>query len=411
MLSQQSRPYIDASVPVLREHGLAITKTFYSNMFAERPDLTNLFNMGNQASGVQQQSLASAVFAYAANYDRADVLAPVLDRIVHKHAAVGLKPSHYTIVGRHLLGAIKQVLGDAATPELMAAWDEAYWLLAGELIAAEGRLYERSNAGPDHRLPLRITERDAQGSEIVALTLAATDGTALPDFQPGQYVSVVVELSPGVFQQRQYSLSDAPNGSHWRISVKREAAGQDTPAGVVSNWLHDNANVGDVLMVSRPYGDFAPVLDGKSPIALLSAGVGITPMIAVLNTMAQRNPARPVLFAHAARDHACLAHLDDVAEAGARMPAFSAHYFLEAGAEAPSAQGGALLAGATAHSGRMRLAALFDARQLAEANTDFYLCGPLPFMQAQRAALLEAGVPSTRIHREVFGPDLLDDLL
>jgi len=409
MLSQKSRPYIDASVPVLREHGLTITKTFYSNMFAERPDLTNLFNMGNQASGAQQQSLASAVFAYAANYDRADVLAPVLDRIVHKHAAVGLKPSHYTIVGRHLLGAIKQVLGDAATPDLMAAWDEAYWLLAGELIAAEGRLYERSNAGPDHRLPLRITERCAQGSEIVALTLASTDGTALPDFQPGQYVSVVVELRPGVFQQRQYSLSDAPNGSSWRISIKREAAGADTPAGVVSNWLHDNAKVGDVLMVSRPYGDFAPALDGASPIVLLSAGVGITPMISVLNTMAQRNPARPVVFAHAARDLGRLAHLDDVADAGARMPALSAHYFLESLPGAPQAQVDGLLAGATTHAGRMNLAAMLDEGQLAE--TDFYLCGPLPFMQAQRAALLEAGVPSSRVHREVFGPDLLDDLL
>jgi len=408
MLSQKSRPYIDASVPVLREHGLAITKTFYSNMFADRPDLTNLFNMGNQASGAQQQSLASAVFAYAANYDRADVLAPVLDRIVHKHAAVGLKPSHYTIVGRHLLGAIKQVLGDAATPDLMAAWDEAYWLLAGELIAAEGRLYERSNAGPDHRLPLRITERCAQGSEIVALTLAATDGTALPDFQPGQYVSVVVELRPGVFQQRQYSLSDAPNGSNWRISIKREVAGQDTPAGVVSNWLHDNAKVGDVLMVSRPYGDFAPVLDGKSPIVLLSAGVGITPMISVLNTMAQRNPARPVVFAHAARDAARLAHVDDVADAGKRMSAFSAHYFLESIPET-AVQGDTPLAGATTHAGRMNLAAMLDAGEFAE--TDFYLCGPLPFMQAQRAALLQAGVPSTRVHREVFGPDLLDDLL
>ncbi|OZI38256.1 flavohemoprotein [Bordetella genomosp. 10] len=405
MLSQQSRPYIDASVPVLREHGLTITKTFYRNMFADRPDLTNLFNMGNQASGAQQQSLASAVFAYAANYDRADVLAPVLDRIVHKHAAVGIKPSHYTIVGRHLLGAIKQVLGDAATPELMAAWDEAYWLLAAELIAAEGRLYERSKAEPDHRLPLRVTERCAQGSEIVSLTLAPVDGTPLPDFQPGQYVSVVVELRPGVFQQRQYSLSDAPNGASWRISVKREAAGEGTPAGVVSNWLHDNAKVGDVLMVSRPYGDFAPVLDGKSPIVLLSAGVGITPMISVLNTMARRNPGRPVLFAHAARDRARLAHLDDVADAGKRMASFNAHYFLEslpADSEAP-------VAGATTHAGRMTLPSVLGKQ--APADADYYLCGPLPFMQIQRAALLEAGVPAGRVHREVFGPDLLDDIL
>src|ERR1700754_4397236 len=126
MLSEKSRPYIDASVPVLRQHGLAISQTFYRNMFADRPELTNMFNMGNQANGSQQQSLASAVFAYAANYENAAALAPVLQRIVHKHASVGLKPSHYAIVARHLLGAIAQVLGEAATPELLAVWDEAY---------------------------------------------------------------------------------------------------------------------------------------------------------------------------------------------------------------------------------------------------------------------------------------------
>ena len=78
MISAASRPYIDASVPVLREHGLTITRSFYASMFAAHPELTNLFNMGNQASGVQQQSLASAVFAYAANIDNAAALGPVV---------------------------------------------------------------------------------------------------------------------------------------------------------------------------------------------------------------------------------------------------------------------------------------------------------------------------------------------
>src|SRR3954453_15435862 len=103
MVSPAARPYIDASVPVLREHGLAITRTFYRNMFAAHPELTNLFNMGNQASGAQQQSLASAVFAYAANIGNAQALGPVVTRIVHKHASVGIRADHYPIVGHHLL--------------------------------------------------------------------------------------------------------------------------------------------------------------------------------------------------------------------------------------------------------------------------------------------------------------------
>lgn len=402
MLSAQARPLIDASVPVLKEHGLAITQTFYRNMFADRPELTNLFNLGNQASGAQQQSLASAVFAYAANYDNHAALAPVLTRIAHKHAAVGIKPAHYPIVGRHLLGAIGEVLGAAATPELVAAWDEAYWLLAGELIAAEARLYERAQSGPDHRQPVRIVAREAQAEGIVSFTLAAADGSALAAFEPGQYISVQVELSPGVCQQRQYSLSDAPNGGRWRISVKRETGDAGRPQGTVSNWLHDHAAVGDVLLASQPYGDFTMPAQGSAPVVLLSAGVGITPMISALNHLAACAPQRDIVFAHAARNAAQVAHLGDIERAGARLGKLELRFFLESGEDAT-------LAERPAAGGRMAVDTFLDARHDAEA--DFYLCGPLPFMQAQRAALLARGVTPSRIHREVFGPDLLDHIL
>ncbi|WP_454721047.1 MULTISPECIES: globin domain-containing protein [Cupriavidus] len=403
MLSEKSRPLIDASVPVLREHGLAITTTFYRNMFADRPELTNLFNMGNQANGAQQQSLAAAVFAYAANYGNNSALAPVVNRIVHKHASVGIKPSHYAIVARHLLGAIGEVLGDAATPELAAAWDEAYWLLAAELIAAETRLYERAGSGPDHRQPVRIVAREEQSADITSFTLEAVGGTTLADFQPGQYISVVVELSHGVFQQRQYSLSDAPNGHTWRISVKRDRGdGASQPAGAVSNWLHDNASAGDVLMVSQPFGDFVPAIEPGNPIVLLSAGVGVTPMISALNAVAQRNPARKVVFGHAARMASHVAHVKDVRHAARHLPQLRTHFFLESGEQTEFLAQPAL-------PGRMDIDVIFAGDDLADA--DFYLCGPLPFMQAQHAALEARGVKAGRVHREVFGPDLLDGLL
>ncbi|WP_425219381.1 globin domain-containing protein [Ralstonia solanacearum] len=401
MLSEQSKPLIDASVPVLREHGLTITQTFYRNMFASHPELTNLFNMGNQANGSQQQSLASAVFAYAANHGNNAALAPVVGRIVHKHAAVGIRPSHYPIVARHLLGAIAEVLGDAATPALLAAWDEAYWLLAAELIAAEARLYAHMQSGPDHRQPVRIIERRQQAEDVVSFTLEAVGGTTLADFLPGQYISVQVELAPGVLPQRQYSLSDAPNGRTWRISVKRDAGEAGRPAGTVSNWLHENARQGEVLLVSQPYGDFVPQLATDNPIVLMSAGVGITPMIAALNTLVGQNVARKVVFSHASRTASHVAHADDLERAARVLPDFEAHVFLESGeAEA--------FASRPAQPGRMTVDAFLDGKV---ADADFYLCGPLPFMQAQRAALLAGGVPAASIHREVFGPDLLDDIL
>ena len=401
MLSERSKPFIDASVPVLREHGLTITQTFYRNMFDSHPELTNVFNMGNQANGSQQQSLASAVFAYAANYGNNAALGPVVNRIVHKHAAVGIKPSHYPIVARHLLAAIADVLGDAATPELIAAWDEAYWLLAAELIAAEARLYQNTGSGPDHRQPVRIVERRQQAEDVVSFTLEAVGDALLANFLPGQYISVQVELSPGVLQQRQYSLSDAPNGRTWRISVKRDAGDGDRPAGTVSNWLHANAREGAGLLVSQPYGDFAPQLATDNPIVLMSAGVGITPMIATLNALAQESSARKVVFSHADRAAAHVAHADDLARAAQALPDFEAHVFLESGEETE-------FAARPAQPGRMSVDAFFADDT---ADADFYLCGPLPFMQAQRAALLANGVPAERIHREVFGPDLLDNIL
>jgi nitric oxide dioxygenase len=406
MLSAASRPYIDASVPVLREHGLAITTHFYREMFADRPELTQMFNMGNQANGSQQQSLASAVFAYAANIDNAAALGPVLERIVHKHAAVGLTPAHYPIVGRHLLGAISAVLGEAATPPLLAAWDEAYWLLAGELIAAEARLYQRTGVAAGELTPVRVVRREAQGDQVVALTLAAADGQPLRAFRPGQYISGAARRADGQRQLRQYSLSAESGLPTWRISVKREAGDRTTPAGAVSNWLHANAQEGTELKVSAPFGEFTPALDGRRPLVLLSAGIGITPMLAVLRTLAAQGSQRQVLLAHAARDGRHHAHRADLQWARERLPQLATHISYE------TPQAGDVAGRDYDHAGTMPVAELLRQPDLQRfVDGSFYLCGPLGFMQAQRHALVSAGVPVAHIEREVFGPDLLADLL
>jgi nitric oxide dioxygenase len=180
MVSATSLPYIQASVPVLREHGVTITRRFYSNMFAEHPDLKNLFNMGNQASGTQQQSLAAAVFAYAANIGNAAALGPVVTRIVHKHASVGIRPEHYPIVGHHLLGAIREVLGEAASEPLLAAWAEAYGELADLLIGVERSLYAEAGVQPGELRDMRIVEVRRQSENVRSYTLAPADGGPAP---------------------------------------------------------------------------------------------------------------------------------------------------------------------------------------------------------------------------------------
>jgi nitric oxide dioxygenase len=399
MVSATARPYIDASVPVLREHGLSITRTFYQNMFAEHPELTNLFNMGNQASGVQQQSLAAAVFAYAANIDNQAALAPVVSRIVHKHASVGIKPAHYPIVGRHLLGAIQQVLGDAATPALISAWDEAYSSLAGALIAAEKEMYAEAGIAPGELREMRVLAVSNESEDVKSFVLEATDGKPAPAFMPGQYLSVSVTFDDGSTQLRQYSLSDAPHPQRLRISVKRERRDGDKPQGRVSNWLHAHASVGSLLRVSPPFGDFTPDTESGRPVVLLSAGVGITPMISALKRIAEVQAQRNVVFAHAARGAGWYPHHAEVAAAMNAMPNLQVVTFYEDGSTGFSA--------GTVHAGRMDLARLpaWD-----RAATDVYMCGPTGFMQVQWQALLEAGVPAQRIRREVFGPELLDHL-
>lgn len=397
MISAASRPYIDASVPVLREHGLAITTLFYKNMLGEHPELTRLFNMGNQARGAQQQSLASAVFAYAANIGTPEALGPVVKRIVHKHVSVGIRAEHYPIVGRHLLAAIATTLGDAATKPLLDAWAEAYNSLANLLISAEAEMYSTAGVEPGETRPMRVTEVKRESDNVLSIRFVPLDAKPLPPFQAGQYVSVAVDLPGGRHQLRQYSLSDAFGKDSMRISVKREDAQDTTPAGEVSNWIHANVQAGSVLQVTHPFGEFTPDTESDAPIVLLSAGVGITPMVSALNRIALVNPQRQVIFAHAARDARHHALRDDVAAAQATMPNLHVATFHEE----LNGEAGVL-------AGRMDLARLpaWD-REAA----DVWICGPLKFMQAQWLALLDAGVPPARLHREVFGPELLDHLL
>jgi nitric oxide dioxygenase len=337
------------------------------------------------------------VFAYAANIDNAAALGPVVKRIVHKHASLGIKAEHYPIVGHHLLGAIKETLGDAATHELIQAWAEAYGALARLLTEAEREMYTAAGIQAGATRPMRVTEVTQESDNVLSIRFAADDGAPLPPFAAGQYVSVAVDFDDGRRQLRQYSLSDAPGKDKLRISVKREDAAAEAPAGAVSNWIHANVKVGSVLQVTHPFGEFTPDTESNEPVVLLSAGVGITPMIAALNRIAEVSPQRRVIFAHAARNADNHAHRADIAAAKARMPYLHVVTFYEQAAGASDAL-----------EGMMDLGRL---PSWPRGEADVYMCGPLPFMQAQWNALLAAGAPAARLHREVFGPDMLDNLL
>ncbi|WP_030900759.1 globin domain-containing protein [Streptomyces sp. NRRL S-474] len=389
MLSEPSAATVRATLPAVGAALGTITERFYAGLFAAHPELLpDLFNRGNQAAGTQRQALAGSIAAFATHLldhpdQRPDAM---LHRIAHKHASLGVTPEQYGIVHEHLFAAIADVLGDAVTPEVAAAWDEVYWLMANALIAVEKRL--REERGGHTWRPWEVVERVAETDDVATFRLRPADGGPVRDFLAGQYVSVRVALADGARQIRQYSLSGASDPALRQISVKR-VHGDEAPDGEVSNHLHGRVAVGDVLELSEPYGDLVLDTGSDTPLLLASAGIGVTPMTAMLAHLAGSGHRAPVTVVHGDRSPATHALRADHEAYAAKLPDAAVHFWYEQDAPAGTRSGQVDLTGVPVASG-----------------TRAYLCGPLPFMRAVRAQLIDKGVAPADIHYEVFGPDL-----
>lgn len=144
MLSDSTIAIVKSTVPVLRQHGETLTRHFYQRMFRENPEVAHFFNHANIASGEQPKLLAAAICAYAANIDNLSAMTGAVERIAQKHASLKIQAKHYPIVGTNLLASIREVLGAAATDEIINAWGEAYDFLADIFIARERQIYEQA---------------------------------------------------------------------------------------------------------------------------------------------------------------------------------------------------------------------------------------------------------------------------
>ncbi|QIY70672.1 globin domain-containing protein [Streptomyces sp. RLB1-33] len=391
MLSEQSAATVRGTLPAVGAAIGEIADRFYDRLFAAHPELLrDLFNRGNQASGTQRRALAGSIAAFATHLverpdERPDVL---LNRIAHKHASLGIAPEQYATVREHLFAAIAEVLGDAVTPEVAAAWDEVYWLMANALITIERRLYAQHGDGRGGWRVWEVVERVEETADVATFRLRPADGGPLPDFRAGQYVSVRVELPDGAHQIRQYSLSSAPGSPVRQIGVKRVHGEASGPDGEVSNRLHTRVHVGSTIELSAPYGDLV-LDDTDAPVLLASAGIGVTPMIAMLEQLALTGHRAPVTVVHADRSPADHALRADHEAYAAKLADAAVHFWYEQDAEGAG------------HTGRADLSSVAVA-----PGTRAYLCGPLPFMRAVRGQLIDKGVAPADIHYEVFGPDL-----
>ena len=397
-LSETTVALVKATIPALIEHGPNITQTMYARLF-EDASVRKLFNHANQGEGgAQVHALSAAILAYAQNIDNLGAVLPVVERIAQKHIGYHILPEHYPHVATALLGAIREVLGAAATDEIVTAWGEAYWFLADILMGRESALRAEISGTPGGWTGWRrfvVVDRIQESTLITSFILQPADGGSVIPHKAGQYLTIRYDPE-GVAFKRNYSISSGPQTDHYRISVKRESRGNGG-----SLFLHDRIQIGDVVESTPPAGDFFLDDEPQRPVILLSGGVGLTPMISMVEEIAARHPALRTYYVHgttSSATHAMDRHVRDLASTHGNI---RVHTFY-------SDPGEGDVAGTTHdEDGFVSIEWLRANAPLAEA--DVYLCGPKPFLRSFVSGLLLAGVPASRLHYEFFGP--ADELL
>lgn len=395
MLSQKTIDIVKSTVPVLEVHGKEITTVFYKNLFESHPELLNIFNHANQQKGRQQSALANTVYAAAKYIDQLHILLPAVKQIAHKHRSLVVKPEHYPIVGKHLLQAIKEVLGDAATDEIIGAWGEAYGVIADVFISVEKEMYDQAetNAGWAEYKSFKVCNKIKESENITSFYLQPADESPIPKFIPGQYITVRVNIPGEAYSlNRQYSLSCEPNKEYLRISVKREQQ-EGSPDGKVSNYLHESINEGDSIEITAPAGDFTIDIEKTNPVHFIAGGVGITPFMSMIQTIANSNSIRNVTLLHATQNPMVQPFLNEITQLNEKATNFSASFYYD------ELQG-------EIHSSFPYQVGRITEKDLSSLNKEgiFYVCGPVPFMKSVIKTLYKLGISQEQVKYEFFGP-------
>jgi ferredoxin-NADP reductase/MOSC domain-containing protein YiiM/ferredoxin len=267
-------------------------------------------------------------------------------------------------------------------PALSKGWQGSFRELLDQAPTGEA-----SELAWDGLRQLRVAAIDRESTSVISLRLVPVDGKPATPAQPGQFLTVRLRPDPGAAPLlRTYSLSGAPNNESYRISVKRE------PHGAASGYLHSELRVGDVIEAGAPRGSFV-LRPGDGPVALVSAGVGATPVLAMLHGLAGERSARQVWWLHGARSRAEHAFEQEARVLLEQLP--DAHRIVCYSQPEPDDRHFDVV-------GHLTAKVIDDAGVPADA--DFYLCGPGPFMHDIAAALTARGAAPDRVSMEVFGP-------
>ncbi len=391
MPDKETLALVRSTLPAIANAGPAVAQHFYQRMLSHNPELKNVFNLTNQVNGRQPEALFAALCAYGSHLDNPAALLPAVEKIAQKHASLSITPDQYAIVGEHLLATIRELLNPGE--DVINAWAEVYGVLADIFIRREEQIYqahEQQIGGWRHTRPFVISEITPQSDVIKSFILTPEDGKPVADYVPGQYLALYLQPEGMPYRQiRQYSLTRTANGKDYRIAVRHQDNGK------VSGWLHQLAKCGDRLEVAVPAGDF--VLDDSQttvPLTLISAGVGQTPLLAMLHQLAHKQYPAEVNWWHATRSQATHAFAGEVAELGDKLEKFRQLTWYSA-PQSPTLQPGQF-------TGRMDVSQT-GSEQLSP-DRHYYLCGPLGFMQSVFSQLTNAGIPAEHIHYELFGP-------
>jgi nitric oxide dioxygenase len=252
-MNEQIITTIKSTIPILREHGMALTTYFYQRMLSAHPELKNIFNLNHQASGQQPRALAASVLAYAEHIDNPALLAAAIERIAIKHVSLNVQAEQYAIVGEHLLHSISEVLALPMQHAVIGAWQQAYSVLAQILIEREQQLYQklREQAGGWVGWRSFTVSDKRQHGNALQLSFRPLDHLPIASAQADDFVSIKVHIPElEIEQPMQFRFDRSQNSTQYQILIHAESRQTSRPS--VAHQLIENVNIGDVVQISAP---------------------------------------------------------------------------------------------------------------------------------------------------------------